>query len=333
MKILLTGATSSQVAVRRGTSTFSGLVNKALFDGGHDVTWIDPSVSLSKDYIAEFDSVVVGLAPPTSTAAYRIYGALSVAQYANELGTLHILLDAPDPKRVWAGLRAIHNKPEELIKEFHHKRKEYKKAAQEDSFERLVNIVRSLYLEEWPTTLFPVFPWMSFPSVSTDIPMTNSKNLVGLNLDSDLLSHNHELIPTESDYWVADYLNSAWTRGIENTISGSVVALKKSKLEKESDTYSRIKNSLGCLVSTHKNGSPWWSSALSQSLSCGIPVVTDWKLSSMLGPDWAVLAHSVEDMNKYDRAALAVEQRQKYISAIPNWDISVEMTCNAVLKK
>lgn len=333
MKVLLTGATSSQVAVKRGTNTFAGLINKALTDGGHDVTWIEPSVSLSKDYLDEFDSVIVGLAPPTSTAAHRIYGALSVAQYAYELGTLKIMLDAPNPKRVWAGIRAIYNKPQDLAKDFYYKRREYQKAVQNESLERLILAIETLYTKEWPVTVFPAFPWMSFPSVSTEIPMTSAGNLVGLNLDSDLLQHSNEIVPISSEYWVADFLNTAWTKMTEKTVSLRVEPVRQSKWEKDAETYERVRGAVGCLISTHHKGTPWWSVSLSQALSCGIPVCTDWRLSSMLGPDWSNLPHAIEDMNQYDRASLALSQKEEYLASIMDWQKSVEFACNSLLRK
>lgn len=333
MKLLITGATASQVSIKRDTDTFAGLLVKSLESGGHDVVWTDPSVSFTKDYLSEFDSVVVGLAPPTSTAAHRIYGALSVIHYANELGTLRLFLDAPEPRRVWAGLRAIYKKPDDLTKEFHRKRKEFNKTSHNGTLDRLHNAVRILFTEEWPTTVFPVFPWMSYPSVSTEIPMTNSKNLVGLNFDSRLLAHAHENVPVESTYWVADVINSKWTKTLEKTITNRVDSVRASKWESSSDTHSRIRGAIGCLVSTHRHGNPWWSVALPQALASGIPVVTDWKLSSMLGPEWSVLAHAVEDMNQYDRMILAESQRTSYLGSVPEWDKSVELACNSLLRK
>lgn len=333
MKVLLTGATASQVAVKRGTGTFAGLVNKALMDGGHDVVWIEPSVSLSKDYLAEFDSIVVGIAPPTSTAAHRIYGALSVIQFASELGTLRLMLDAPEPKRVWAGLRAIYNKPDDLTKEFYYKRREYRKVSDDEVLDRLHSAVRTLFTQEWPKTVFPAFPWMAYPSVSTEIPMTNASNLVGLNFDSHFLSEHHENVPIHSSYWVADVINSKWTKALEKTITNRVDPVRASKWERDSDTYDRMRGAIGCLVSTHRQGNPWWSIALPQALSCGVPVVTDWKLSSMLGTEWTVLAHSVEDMNVYDRLDLSMQQRSSYLASVPNWANSVELACNSLLRK
>lgn len=334
MRILMTGSTAAQVAVKKDSQTFASLVNKALNAGGHDVTWIDPSVSLTKDYLAEYDSILVGIAPPNSTSAHRIYGALSVIKYAQELGRLRLMVDAPEPKKVWAGLRAVYNKPDELTKDFYSKRREYRKTADKDVTDRLNEAVKMLYTQQWPKTIFPVFPWVSSSSVSLQIPMTSSENLVGLSLDSILLSKNNETpIINNPNYWVADSINSKWTKGIEKTIKHRIDPLVASRWESVESTESRLTEAMGCLVSVYHQGNPWWSISLSKSLAKGIPVVTDWRLSSMLGPEWSVLAHAIEEMSQYERKELANTQRDLYMEATPSWENSVELTCNTLLRK
>ena len=334
MKVLLTGCTASHVSTKKNllSPTFTGLIHKALTHNKHDVTWIEPSVSLTKDYLDEFDSVVVGIAPPNSTAAHRIYGALSVIQHAYELGTLRLLVDAPEPKRVWAGIRAIKNRPEELTKEFYSKRREYRKVSDDETLERLHMAVDTLYFQEWPSTVFPIFPWMSYPSVSTEIPNTSSRNLVGLNFDEMIIKTEGSESASYSDYWVVDSESTKWTRQIEQTVKSRIVPARMSRWEDNTEVLLRIRGSIGCLVSVYKHGAPWWSIALAQSLANSVAVVTDWRLSSMLGGSWSMLAHSVEEMSWTDRIDLAQEQKTSYLNAVPTWRESVELTCNALLK-
>jgi hypothetical protein len=338
MKILVTGSTASQVPNRRteGTSTFTRLLVKALSDGKHDVTWINPSVSLSKEYLSEFDQVVVGIAPPTSTAAHRIYGTLSTIFYAKELGNLSLLVDAPEPKRVWAGIRAIYKNPDSLTKEFYSKRQEYKQTLDSEILTRLHSAISYLYEEEWPTTLFPAFPWMSFPSVSSDIPNTGSENLVGLNFDHYLLSdapRTSAPYQLPADYWVSDAPNTRWSKSIEQGLNYSIIPVKKTKWESSESVESRILKSLGALISVYRLGSPWWSVVLPQSLSLSVPVATDWKLSSMLGPDWSVLPGTIEDLSDLERIELATSQKISYVNALPSWKNSIELATSALKRK
>lgn len=334
MKVLLTGSTAAHVSAKKNaiTPTFSGMINRALIQAGHDVTWIEPSVTMGRDFVAEFDSVIIGMAPVNSTAAHRIYGALSVAYFANEIGNLKLLVDAPEPSRVWAGLRAINNKPEELIKDFYAKRREYKKSQDQEVFDRLMSVVNYLYENEWPTTAYPQLPWMGFPSVATDIPTTGPKNLVGLNFDAGILeSKNRITSASNANYWVTDAHSSKWVRMVEKTISHKVVRAQESKLETNSEVLDRIAGSIGCLVSVYRKGSPWWSVSLSQALHCGVPVATDWRLSQSVGVSWSALPHIIEEMSEKERQDLAESQKSEYLKSIHSWKESVELACSALL--
>lgn len=339
MRILMTGATASQSpnVKSRGTPTFSRFVEKALQEAGHEVTWINPSVSLSENYLDEFDSVVVGISPPTSTAAHRIYGALSVIHFARNIGKLTLMVDAPDPRRLWSGIRAIRNKPEDLTKDFYSKRKEYSKTLDESVLTRLHSSIDFLYTEEWPTTIFPSLPWSDYPSISSEIPRTNKDNLVGLNFDSLILSDTSRSITTKyetnRDYWVSDSINTKWSKSIEKTVVCEVEPIRKTRWEDNEKVVSRINSSLGCLISVYDKGSPWWSPYLSQSLALSIPVVTDWKLSSMLGEEWSLLANSVEELSEKQRRDLSHGQKKSYSSAIPSWKESVQKTSSALVRK
>lgn len=337
MKVLLTGTTASQVSPKRNPAipTFSGLVNKALLQDRHDVTWVNPSVTLSKEYLDEFDSIVVGLAPPTSTAAHRIYGALSVSQLARELGKLVLVVDAPEPKRIWSGIRAIYNKPQDLTKSFYSKRQEYKKVENTEVLERLNTSIKNLYTKDWERTIFPVFPWMSFPSVSEGIPMTSRKNLYPLNLDSFIIfnTYDPQRGTSSEEFWVADAINTKWTSSIEETVYNPVRPVKTSKWEDNDQVVFNIKNSIGCLVSVYKKGDPWWSPHLSQALAVNTPVVTDWRLASLLGSDWSVLAHRVEELSPEEKSNLANNQKISYVNAIPSQKESVESVCKVILER
>lgn len=335
MKILLTGTTASQVSSRKSevVPTFSGLIYDALRHARHDVVWAEPSVSMSKEFLAEFDSVVVGLAPPTSTAAHRIYGSLSVVYYANQIGNLRLLLDAPEPKRVWAGIRAAYKKPSDMTKDFHSKRREYKLALTEDVLPRIHGAVEALYKNEWPTTVFPVTPWMSFPSVSSEIPTTNSGNLVGLNFDDRIINGISRIAEREDYFWACDYPNTSWVKKLEKTVQYPIVPAHAHRWEQNSVSIERIAKATGCLISLHKNGDPWWSLTLPQAIGCGVPVATDWRLSSMLGASWSVLPAAIEGMNDNERSDLASAQRDAYLSSIKPYNLSVDFACNALLER
>ena len=328
MNILLTGCTAAQVSEKKNSrsTTFTGLLAQGMKKGGHNVTWIEPSVSLPREYIAEFDSVVVGLAPPTSTAAHKVYGALSVLDHASKQGNLVLFLDAPEPKKVWAGIRAIEKNPDTLVKDFYSKRSEYTKAKSPEVFERIMSAIEYLYNDRWPTTLFPSLPWVSFSSVSSYVPTTDSKNLVGLSFDQTIYKTHYGLFETSTqDFWVADSINTSWVKAQEKLVQCSVTPLKSSRWELESKSLQRLSNSVGCLATVYKSGDPWWSPAIPQSLALGIPVVSDWLLTSMLGPSWSILPSAVEDLGDSDRKTLVESQTETYFNSLLSEDRYVEL--------
>ncbi len=334
MNVLLTGSTAAQVSVKKNekTTTFTGLLSSALNAGKVNVTWVEPSVSMSREYLAEFDAVIVGMAPPTSTAAHRIYGSLSVIDHCRSIGNLRLLIDAPDPRRIQVGLNAIMKRPQDLIKDFYSKRSEYLKARDSEVFDRIYNAVNYLSNSRWPITYYPKVPWNSFTSISTYIPQTDSKNLIGLCFDKKLFEksaspdHNNY-----SEFWVADVLNSKWTQRQEKLIKFSVRSLKKSRWESDSSSIERLREATGCLVSVYRSGDPWWSPAIAQSLSVGVPVVSDWLLTSMLGAEWDVLPASIEEMTYGERTSLAKNQMISYAEALLPWDDSVRLLCASLV--
>lgn len=332
MKLLLTGSTAAHVSARKNavSATFTRLVHDAVVSAGHEVTWVEPSVHMSREYIAGFDSVLVGMAPPNSTAAHRIYGALSVIEHANNIGNLHLMVDAPEPKKVWAGIRAIHNKPDELTKDFYAKRKEYQAAREPDILARLLSAIRDLYLLPWPKTIYPALPWISFPSVSAYVPRTSSRNLVGINLDEMLIVNG--LLPEnlDPDYWAADQPSSAWTLAMKRTLHHSVVPTSLSRQDDDTAVRARMSTSIGCLVSTYRHGDPWWSPALAQALSVAVPVATDWRLSSSLGPSWSILPATMEEMTPGERFNLSYQQRDTYLSGGLPLPDSVGLLCRTL---
>lgn len=328
MDILLTGSTAAHTSAEKNsrTITFPGLMNKALLSDRNNVTWTAPSVSMSRDYIAEFDTVIVGIAPPTSTAAHRIYGSLSVIYHAWEIGNLRLLIDAPEPRRVWAGITAIQKNPESLIKDFFSKRSEYRKTKDSKVFERLYSSIELLYSKEWPITYYPKLPWMSFSSVSCYIPRVSSENLVGLCFDRELL--DSESLSSSSfnpEFWSADVPSSSWTKSQESLVSLPIRPLKNSRWEDSEEATKNLLNSIGCMVSVYRNNDPWWSPAISQALHVGVPVVSDWLLTSMLGDPWRVLPAQVEEMSHQEWSDLAKNQKETYANSLLTWEDSVDL--------
>jgi hypothetical protein len=286
---------------------------------------------MTKKFLSEFDSVIVGLSPPTSTAAHRIYGSLSVLYHSWNIGNLTLLVDAPEPKRIWAGLTAIRNNPDDLTKDFYSKRKEFAKLKDDDVLKRVLGSIELLCTKPWPTTIYPELPWMSSESLVPYIPRLKEARAIGMCFDRMLVENSWKSTCEVPEFWVSDHPNSLWSIGQEAVSALPVIGLKQSRWERDVMAKDRLGQSIGCLVSTHANNEPWWSAAIPMALSSGAPVVSDWLLTSMLGESWRVLSSNVEGLSHDERSELLREQITTYASSLLVWDDSVDLLTRSLV--
>lgn len=328
MKVLITGCTSQQSSIKTQgkTPTFAGLLSQAFRDGGAAVEVVEPSVYLKESDIAQYDSVIVGIAPPKSLSANKVYSAFSVAEKARKIGNLSLFLDAPEPYKVWASLKSCYNNFSDLEKPFYSKRKEYKEFLNDDVNNQVKSFIEYLYTDLWVKTYYPTFPWSTNSTLCDAIENIDSSKLYGVSVDALILNTNNLLRSSfpNKNYWTCDAPNTEWSKSIVKTLENPVISTRQDKWASQSDTLDRIKMSLGTLVSTYRSGESWWSPALSQSLSCGVPVVTDWRHSASLGDEWRILATTIETMTLKERSELAITQMGLYLSKIPTWQSTVE---------
>jgi hypothetical protein len=324
MKVLITGCTAQQASSKTAlrTPTFSTLIAQAFSDGGVSVSIAEPSIYISKEELAEYDKVLVGLAPPTSLSANKIYPAFSVASKAKEIGNLALFLDAPEQYKLQSSLKSCYLNMSDLQKEFYSRRKSYFDLVKDDSLKQEVyGFIEFLYNEKWPTTYYPSFPWTSHKTISQTIVNTDEDNLVPVSVDAYLLRQPY-VAPNFSllkEYWTCDSVKTEWSKSITKTLKHQVLSTRHNRWESLEDTQVRIKQSIGTLVSVYRSNESWWSPALAQSLASGVPVVTDWRQSSVLGLEWAHLASTVEAMSDSERFELSVAQKESYLNAVPTW--------------
>lgn len=329
MKVLITGCTAQQASpeVHKRNPTFAGLISYALGQSGVDVTWQPPSIRNTKEYLSTFDIVMVGISSPLSVTSNWAYGGFYVAEIAKTIGNLCLFVDSPEPQKIFKGLKAIKNKPENLTKNFFSSRKEYSVAKTAEVNEKIMSFNSYLLDEEWPKTLVPSIPWMSAMHVLKYIPNLTEKNLSLVSVDSfflDMAIDKTEPI-YNPQYWLADSINSNWTARTKNTVVNNVLPMKSNKWEGNANIMNKLQNAYGTLITTYQNNDPWWSLGISQSLFMGIPVVTDWRLSQSLGNDWSVLASYLEETTPEERLVLANNQKILYQKEIPDWEESKEI--------
>jgi hypothetical protein len=335
MKVLLTGCSAPQSSQGLNTRlpTFSGLVRNALSYAGHDVVWVTPSVDMSEEYLSQFDVVLVGLTPPTSLSSYRLYGALSVIDRARKVSNVKYIVDAPEPYKLWAGIRAIANNPDDLVKSFYSKRSEFDKAVNPANLSRIQSVVSDLYENTWEQTLCPSLPWSRKENIIKHIPNILEDSLDLLCLDSFLLTAVEDssalYMKSESNYWSTNQ-KTPWVKGLEKTLKNKIHPMASNKWATNTSILTNINKSIGSVISVYKNEEPWWSVNLSQSLYVNTPVVTDWKQTSYLGESWSMLAHNLEDMSVGERLSIARKQKNDYIKVLPDFNESVERVLSSV---
>jgi hypothetical protein len=333
MKVLVTGFTASQCSENANNrlSTFTGLFKDALDEIKCDVTWKKPQLTMSKEYLDQYDLIVVGIASPQSLAANYVYAGLWVASQAKDLGKLRLIVDAPDPYWIWSGIRDCNDNPQKLFKPFYASRRNYLEAQDPRYSEPIYSFLKHLYTERWVKTIVPSIPWFSKEVVSNAIKNIQTEDIIGICYDREIIDASLDRIePSYGKYWCADAPNSNWTKKVIKNLIYEVLPVRSNKYSDSVEVLNRIENSIGTLISTYKNNDPWWSIAISQSIAAGVPVVTDWRHTSWVGAEWASLPSTVEEMSPNQRLIVAQSQKNFYRDATPSREESLQKTAEAL---
>jgi hypothetical protein len=340
MKVLITGATAQQASQKTAlrVPTFASLMARSLADSGATVNFTEPSIEMDKQYLAEYDVVLVGVAPPTSLSANKLYPAFAIADRAREIGNLALFLDAPEPFKLQASLKSCYLNISDIQKDFYSRRKNFQDMGSNPKFAAEVyNFIEFLYKRQWPVTLYSALPWSHSGAITSVIPNIDESRLFGINLDVQILKDSNNILTFDKQetFWTCDAPKTKWSSSISRTLQYPVIPIRQNKWEDRSQIEARMSSSIGTLISVHRALEPWWSPFVAQSLSLGKPVVTDWRYSSSLGTAWSHLASTVEEMSPPQRGELAREQRVAYLASLPSktqTDISgaLEMVASAV---
>jgi hypothetical protein len=335
MKILLTGMTAPHTTLRANNRalSFAGQIVETLVAGGldtkSDLVWTEPSVEHDKTYYDQFDLVIVGLSPITALGATRAYGALSVINHLYDDPKLRLFVDAPNPAQITHSLNAIVKTPDNMLKPFYQNRQEYQRTNDPEIRLHVYTAIYKLATQPWPDTFYPRLPWDQ-ENLALQLPITAGDHFTAVNLDSVSLRHERELsLPVESK-WVADDLGSKWTGLVANTLAYPVVNMKRNRFSTDSEVDVEMATAAGVLISPTKKGRTWWTYRVPQALRLGVPVLTEWRDSGSLGPEWSMLASQVEHMSDARRAELAQKQLLSYSTAIGNVQHAVSELMNAL---
>lgn len=332
-KILLTGMTSSQAsrAANHRSVAFAGRVFDSLINTEDCIIWWqDPDLTWDRLDFEYFDAVLVGVAPITSLAANRTYGALHIINTLYEDPRLSLFIDAPNPGQITSSLRAIQRTPGNLTKPFYSNRPHFEAAGLPTVTDHLLQSVDRLLSGDWPTTLYPSLPWGN-RSLAEQVPNGAYNSFIGLNLDY-TLAHVPKIATAEraGQSWMSDTKQSKWLDRATATLKAPIDPMKINKGTSDEEVGRRLNTAVGALISPQKNGETWWSSRYSQAINLGVPVATEWRDSSRIGPAWDVLPSQIEDMSPRERGSLAREQQRQYTDAIPTGKLARQLLINAI---
>lgn len=318
VKILITGMTASQAsrASNLRSQSFAGRMFDTLRTSGHSVFWEDPYVLTGPESYSHMDAILVGVAPITSLAANRTYGALHLIDTFYNDPRLSLFIDAPNPGQITASLRSIIRTPENLTKPFYQNRPDYQWASDRVVSIHLLQTVERLLNEEWPTTLYPSLPWGN-SSLASQVPSQAYESFVGVNVDyASTFLYTPDVRPIQQS-WMSDSKSSRWLDRATVGLRAPIDLMKINKGTADDEVGRRLNTAVGALISPQKNGETWWSPRYSQSLDHKVPVATEWRDSSRIGDAWGVLPTQIEDMSPKDRHELATAQLKQYMDALP----------------
>lgn len=321
-KVLITGMSAPQVSssANNRVLSFAAVLNRALLEAGHSVTWGDPNIGMTGAAVKKFDVIFVGISPLTSLGANRAYGALGTIATVleSEPEKLRLFIDAPNVSQIEVSLKALAASPESLVKPFYSYRKDYEAVAADPKLQqRLMSVVTKLLEEPWPLTVYPKLPWQSDEEVARNLPSVASGSIKGLNLDSYLLT-----TPVQSeervDKWTTSDAKSVWHKKLIKTVSFPCSPMRITKGSTDVDAEAQIARSVGAIIVPDKKQDTWWSYSYIQAMNNSTPVITKWQDSQRIGSPWTVLAATVEDMSAPKRIKLALAQREAYEASIPD---------------
>ncbi len=318
MKILVTGMTSRQANPRAAerAQNFTGLLVAALQVEPNEVHWREPDVTWTREYLDDYDHVIVGVSPLLSLASNRAYGALNVIGHMWDDGPLTLLLDTPDAKKVATNLKVVSANPETLTKRFFSYRKGYAQACVATKRAHLVRTVEVLATSDWPTTIVPALPWQTQDSrVFEPVKTLVGEGKLALVTPDAFIAPLTLPLSAKRRRWAVESMKSDWYRRLD--IEWPVEALTGSAWQNDKHAEKVLANSAATLIEPTRSGA-FWTTRYRQSLLANDPVYSDWVETMALGDSWSRLPASIESLSATDLVVLAYTQLEEYMARVPS---------------
>lgn len=316
-KILLTGMTASHCSKSSNQRSlgFSGVLNIALSSNPNiDVVWGQPSVGMTKNFLEQFDSIVVGVSPLTSLSSNYVYGALSIISEMKDSPKLSLFVDTSSPRQIGLSLNQAISNTSNLTKPIFSSRKEAGVVfSDSEILKKIAGSAEFLAKEVWPQTLYASLPWKSIDSLN--LPSNAKQNIKSINLDSYLIDQESYVL-NRSDKWVVDNYKPRWTKKTIATHILPDAPMKWSRGVSDAKVMEQICRSIGVVISPDDRDGTYWNYRYAQALTSGTPIATYWQESGVLSESWAVLSSKIDTMSSSERDALAKDQKISYLNSI-----------------
>lgn len=317
-KILLTGMTSRQcnADASKKDASFAFLLAQALREAGHEVDQRNPT--MTEDY-ANYDKVIVGLAPIHGMGANRSYGALAAILRTWGTDKLMLMLDDPETGKVFSGIRTMCDAPHRLTKQFFSYKLEHDLASQPEWQAWLIEGVRLLRDSTWPATIIPQHSWAEAPprlvGAGDQVP-----NTIGVD-PSLMIKYPHPSAWSQRrQVWVTEAPPALpWLEQQKPFITLPVERHGNAGLPRFTDDAQRLETyvSVRGVIAPPVLGGAWWTPRPYLASSAGALVLTDWRSVRNLGSSWTLTAQQADMLDPDAVSDLASEQHLTLTACLP----------------
>lgn len=294
MKILVTGMTSQHVnaTTRAGRMTMSGVLQSALTTQGHDVEV--RSYEMFED--RTFDKVFVGLGPLKGLGTAYMYRAMqALYDYKNDAV---LFCDDTATSKIGREFKTILKRPSDYIKPFFMYKRDWEILVENENVRQqqmdMIDRLAGNQDKYWPLLV---------PSWTDDLSFACGALICQ--------QAAHEAISFDpSEYFAVSATRTVSSDPVWGTLwdpaspAVSRMGVMKWEVENIADDPLRIGEMAGMLVP-----SAVWSPTISNSVSIGVPVASDWRiLGPTLGESFETLPSVIELMPEKSRTELAKKQ-------------------------
>lgn len=316
MKVLFTGASSHHTQPSSNVTFFRTLAERVSTFA--EIDWSSPNLKWDEDFLNEYDYVVVGLTPPTSQSANKIYGAMNLINVLYDSPKLIIVIDHPQLWQYKYAFNSIDSNPLSIFGSFYSKRKDYT-LAKESYVNSISEANHKLLSRKWPKTIYPSLPFQNNRQIYKFLGFSAEESLIPVNLDSFLLTDNEpEFEKRVGNSWLCELKGTTWIEKTSKLLTKRIDEINITKKISDLTATEMISKAFGFILTPqNREVGVWWSYRLIQALNNKTVVLSDWKETNVLGPEWSILGYDLENQTNEDIINIAKLQKESYKSNIP----------------